>query len=228
MDVRMIAHDMRTPLNALSLGLKSAEALAGKPDIQVETFNLMERNLKALSLMVESLLATSEHGPWTRGTLSYRECLPLELVASAVDQVAPLAAAKRQNLESSGVVTTPTLVADGERLVRVLVNLLSNAVKFTPENGSIRVDAKLRSNDGHRVVVFTVSDTGCGVPSDLIDRIFEEGVSVADPGKYSSGLGLTVCRELVEAHGGRIWAEGGRTTGAAFSFSIPRDKSRKN
>lgn len=217
----MIAHDMRTPLNALSLGLQSAKALSGDPEAQGKTLDMMGRNLKSLSQIVESLLATSEHGPWAKGTLTFRECLPLELVASAVDQIAPLAAAKHQNLESGEMVALPALVADGERIVRVLVNLLSNAVKFTSDHGSIRIDAKTRSKDGHPAIVFIISDTGCGVPEEMIHRIFEKGVSIAEPGKYSSGLGLAVCKELVEAHGGKIWAETGRKSGASFSFAIP-------
>lgn len=220
----MIAHDMRTPLNALTLGLEAAKALAGDPTAQIDTLDMMSRNVKALSLAVESLLATSEHGPWTKGILTFRECLPLELVASAVDQVAVLAAAKHQNLESGEMVALPSLMADGERIVRVLVNLLSNAVKFTPEGGTIKVDAKAQSNNDQPAIVFTVSDTGCGVAASAVDRIFEKGVSIANPGRYSSGLGLTVCKELVEAHGGRIWVETDHSPGAAFSFAIPTSK----
>lgn len=219
----MIAHDMRTPLNALNLGLQAAKALAGNPTAQAETLDMMERNVNTLSQIVESLLATSEHGPWTKGTLTFRECLPLELVASAIDQVAPQAAMKNLRLESGEMVALPALVADGERIVRVLANLLGNAVKFAPEGGIVRVDAKARANDGHPSIVFTVSDSGRGVPAAEVDRIFQEGVSIANPGRYSTGLGLAVCKELVEAHGGRIWVEVDHSPGAAFSFAIPRD-----
>ncbi len=224
MDVRMIAHDMRTPLSALSLCLTAVKTQAGNPIAQAELFEMMEKNIKAVTIMVQSLLATSEHGPWTKGTLTFRECLPLELVASAIDQIAPLAAAKHQNLESGEMVALPALVADGERIIRVLVNLLSNAVKFTPAHGTIKVDAKARANDGHPAIVFTVADTGCGVPAAEIDRIFDEGVSIAPPGTYSSGLGLAVCKELVESHGGKIWVEPNHSSGAVFSFALPSDR----
>lgn len=219
----MIAHDMRTPLNALTLSIASAKALKDDHQALDDALNLAEKNARALASIVESLLATSEHGPWTRGSLTFRECVPSELVANAADQVRPLAAAKSQKLETGQMTDLPILVADGERVVRVLVNLLSNAVKCAPEGGHIRIEAKLRVNDGHSAIVFTVIDNGIGVSEKDIDRIFMEGVSIAKVGKYSNGLGLTVCKELVEAHGGRIWVETNRAKGAAFSFAIPTD-----
>ena len=148
---------------------------------------------------------------------------PAGLVASAIDQVSTLAAAKSQTLESGESVPLPALVADGERLTRVLVNLLSNAIKFTPEGGRILLDAKSRSNDGHPAIVFSVIDEGKGVSPKDMDRIFQPGVSIAKPGSFSTGLGLSVCKEIIEAHGGRIWIDTEYTGGAAFAFAIPQN-----
>jgi signal transduction histidine kinase len=117
----------------------------------------------------------------------------------------------------------PPFVADAGALVRVLVNLLANAIKFAPDEGHVQVTVKLRINDGHRVMVFSVADDGIGVPSERIDHIFVEGVSMVESGTSSTGLGLAVCRAIVEAHGGRIWVETGRARGAKFSFAIPTD-----
>lgn len=218
----MIAHDMRTPLSALSLSLELIRLNRGSPDDFQEALRLAERNTKALSEIVESLVAAAGNSGG-RGALELRECLPLDLVTAAVDQAAPMAAHKNQVLETGKLIALPTIKVDGTRIVRALANLLSNAVKFTPPGGRIEIDAKTRHNDGHSVIVFRVLDNGPGVEADHIERIFQEGVSMAKGGKYSSGLGLAVCKEIVEAHGGRIWIETGRTEGAAFSFSIPID-----
>lgn len=217
----MIAHDMRTPLNALLLSVQAAASLA--PEGQKPLLDLAEKNARVLSNMIESLLATSGDGPWARGPLTLAECLPLDLVTNAVDQVAPQAAEKSLTLKTGPMLALPPIVADGPRLVRVLVNLLTNAIKFTPEGGHVIVDVKYRMNDGHQAVVFTVSDDGVGVSEEDAQRIFEEGISIASPDKRSHGLGLAVCKELVEAHGGRIWVELGHERGSVFSFAIPVD-----
>jgi signal transduction histidine kinase len=219
MDARMIAHDMRTPLNALSLSIAAAKAKACGNGELLDSLEIAERNALALSQIVEALLDTCDSGS---AKLEFGECIPSDLLASAMDQIHPMAVSKHLNVtsETEGL---PSLVADGNRIVRVLVNLLSNAVRFSPAGGNIRVSAKARSNDGHDVVVFTVTDEGPGVSPRDVEKIFARGVSIGNGGKYSSGLGLTVCKEIVEAHGGRIWIEMNRTNGAAFAFSVPMD-----
>lgn len=216
MDIRMIAHDMRTPLNALRLGIQAAKT-APDPQALQSSLELAERNITALSDIVESLVDLSIEG---KGELSLRPLRPSDLVTNAIDQIKPLAEQRGVTIRAKEA-DLPPLVADESRLIRVLVNLLSNAVRFSPPNESIVVDAKARSNDGHKVVVFSVRDNGPGVTPADIDRIFVAGVSLPNSGKSSKGLGLAVCKEIVEAHGGRIWVEIGKTPGATFSFSIP-------
>lgn len=218
MDARMIAHDMRTPLNALGLSVRAAKSSLSDPDSAKASLEVAERNITALSQIVEALLETSTSG---KAKLKFRECLPLDLVASAIDQIAPMAVQKNLKVESETVVALPPLVADSTRLVRVLVNLLSNAVRFSPEGGNIRVSAKIRCNDGHDSVVFSVSDSGPGVNCEDTEKIFIAGVSIGKGVKSSNGLGLAVCKELVEAHEGRIWVDTSIPQGATFSFAIP-------
>ncbi|HEY8903224.1 MAG TPA: ATP-binding protein [Chthoniobacterales bacterium] len=214
----MIAHDMRTPLTALGLSVHAARASASDPEAVRACLEVAERNVAALSQLVEAVVDTASGGG---GKLQFRECVPRDLITNAIDQIAPTASQKRIRVESESEQDLPVFVADGNRLVRVLVNLLSNAVRFSPEGGSVRVSVKARANDGHESIVFSVSDSGPGVKREDIDRIFVSGVSIAKGGKYSSGLGLTVCKEIVEAHGGRIWVDTAVAHGAAFSFSIP-------
>lgn len=222
MDARMIAHDMRTPLNALQLSLQAAMPLVGDSGAK-EILKLAEKNSHVLAGMIESLLASAREGPFVRGSLALRTCQAADLVRDAVDQVALQAREKVLKLEVKSSLGVPPFVADGERLMRVLVNLLTNAIKFTPTGGLIEVEYKLRVNDGHPVVVFSVTDDGVGVSEEDAQRIFVEGISIAAPENRSHGLGLAVCKEIVEAHDGRIWVELGRPQGSTFSFSVPAD-----
>lgn len=216
MDVRKIAHDMRTPLSAMSFAIAAAQQATDLNDAR-QRLDIAARNAKALSALIESLIETSLSD---EVRLSLKEHLPLELVACAVDQIVPVAEQKQLRVKTEELAGLPPIIVDGTRIVRVLANLLSNAVRFSLKDGLIFVTAKTRVNDGHPVIVFSVSDEGPGVPPEETDRIFVEGVSLQ---KRSTGLGLAVCKEIVEAHGGRIWVETGREKGATFSFSIPTD-----
>lgn len=212
----MIAHDMRTPLSALTMSLQVIRQNI-QPEL-VPQLDVAIRNADALAKIIEVLVDSAATG---QGKLSLCECLPVNLVASAIDQIAPLAEAKEQCVTTGELVALPPLVADSTRVIRILVNLLSNAVRFTPVGGQIKIDAKKRCNDGHESIVFSVCDNGPGVKIEDIERIFTAGVSIAKGEKYSSGLGLAVCRELVEAHQGRIWIDQNQSKGAVFSFAIP-------
>lgn len=109
---------------------------------------------------------------------------------------------------------------DSDRLIQVLINLLTNAIKFSPPGSTVSVDAS-ETTEG---VLFSVVDQGRGIPADMLDKVFMkfEQVDQAQDsmGQKGSGLGLTICKSLVDAHGGRIWAEN-CSTGAKFCFLVP-------
>jgi signal transduction histidine kinase len=220
LDLRMIAHDMRAPLHALKLSVHAARRQSD-PQALAALLDIAERNICALGSLVEGLLASG--GRESGEPLRLAGCEPHEIVSRAMDQVSVLAAAKEQRLEATEMLALPPFVADASALVRVLVNLMVNAVKFSPHGGQIQVSVKLRINDGHRVLVFSVADDGVGVTPEQIDHVFVEGVSLGETAPLSNGLGLAVCRTIVEAHGGRIWIETGRIRGAKFSFAVPTD-----
>jgi two-component system phosphate regulon sensor histidine kinase PhoR len=117
----------------------------------------------------------------------------------------------------------PRVLADRPRLGQVLVNLLHNAIKFTPPGGQITLSARQQED----VVVFGVEDTGVGIPSDDLNRVFERFYKT-DPARSSggTGLGLAVARHLVEAHGGEIWVESIEGQGSKFFFTIPVAKKK--
>jgi len=112
----------------------------------------------------------------------------------------------------------PDVLADPDRLEQILVNLLHNAIKFTPAGGDIALRAKRQGSS----ILFSVSDTGVGIPQDDLPRIFERFYK-ADRARSSGGigLGLAIARHTVENHGGEIWAESREGQGSTFNFSIP-------
>jgi signal transduction histidine kinase len=121
------------------------------------------------------------------------------------------------------------MVADPDRLTQVVTNLLGNAIKFTPEGGKISVEIDPRQSAPGTAeepgVAVSVQDSGIGIPKQDQERIFEkfEQVSLASPqGVSSTGLGLTIAKEIVELHGGRIWVDSDEGQGSRFTFAIPR------
>ena len=111
------------------------------------------------------------------------------------------------------------VLCDWDQIRRVLVNLIHNAIKWSPPNGKITVEAR---NGGDEITLI-VSDEGPGVPDDQVERIFERFYQVdsSRSGNEGTGLGLAICKHIVEAHGGKIWAEGrSDAKGGRFLFTL--------
>jgi two-component system phosphate regulon sensor histidine kinase PhoR len=138
------------------------------------------------------------------------------VIHEAVDEVRPLAERGQLRLEIQVPDDLPPTAADSERVQQVVVNLLANAVRFTPPGGRVSVSAAL---EGAEVAV-RVADTGVGIPADLLVKIFDP-YEQAHHGRGGSGVGLTMVRGLVEAHGGRVWAESEEGRGSCFTFTLP-------
>jgi signal transduction histidine kinase len=103
----------------------------------------------------------------------------------------------------------------------IIRNLVSNAVKFTPKGGQITIIAELLSDNW---VKFTVKDTGIGMNREMIDNLFQLNMQTnrrGTEGEYSSGLGLSLCKDFIRHHGGKIWAESKVGKGSAFRFTLP-------
>jgi signal transduction histidine kinase len=116
----------------------------------------------------------------------------------------------------------PPIAADNAKLLRTLVNLLSNAVKFTPSGGTVAIG--VRQSPDSPSLLWSVTDTGEGIPLEAFEQIFEKFGQVATRTagrRNSTGLGLTFCKMVVEAHGGRIWVESEIGKGSTLSFTIP-------
>ena len=117
--------------------------------------------------------------------------------------------------------THADVLCDGDRVLQALTNLVGNAIKFTAPGGSIQLEVVRRDEE----VEVTVRDEGRGIPGEQLDAVFDRLHQVdaqADQAKGGAGLGLTITRHIIEAQGGRIWAESQVGTGTSFRFTLPR------
>jgi signal transduction histidine kinase len=142
------------------------------------------------------------------------------LLKDCVTFYKPYAEQKQVDMGLEEQLPSLTVHGDPARVMQVMDNLLYNAVKFTPSKGEIRVGAK---PEGEGVATVWVRDTGVGIPKKIQDKIFGESVSVSDEdGSSRMGLGLSICRKLIEAQNGKIWLESTQGKGTVVSFSLPR------
>lgn len=218
-----ITHELKTPLAMILAPLElMLEGKNGKAaDVQRATLHAMFRNGLKLLKLIGDLLDLSKLEE-SRLRLRVVEHDLAAYVRTFVAQVQPLA--QRKGIEMTiEAPTEPALVhCDVDRVERVLVNLVSNATKFTPPKGTIAV----RVVDEGDAVRIEVADTGPGFPSEMNERVFERFFQVDMGGTRrhgGTGIGLALAKELVELHGGEIWAESAVGEGATFRVRLPKD-----
>ena len=207
-----VTHELRTPLAVLQSGIE-AQVDGIHPRDDRHLASLLEET-QILGRLVDDLhtLALAEAG---RLTLHRETVSPSALVEDAMASQGALAA--RRDITVTGEVggDIPEIEADPTRLRQVLANLLSNAIRHSPDGGSVGV----RVEAGGDVVRFAVTDSGPGFPPERLEHVFEREIPSAD--SRGSGLGLSIARDLVAAHGGTILAENGPDGGATVTFEIP-------
>lgn len=220
----MLIHDLRTPLTSFLTGLQTVEYLGELTTEQNECLQLSIDGGETLLGMINDLLDVSklESGSLT---LSRELIVGPELSARSLQHVAALAREKNLDLVLQIPEDLPTFTGDREKLSRTLVNLMGNAVKFTPRDGRIQLGISFAERPGRTPsLVFSVADSGEGIPREAFERVFEKFGQVANRSsglQASTGLGLTFCKMVVEAHGGRIWIESEVGQGSNFLFAIP-------
>ena len=213
-----VSHELRTPLAALKALTETLQSGALEDPPAAHRFlEQMETEVDSLSLMVSELLELSriESG---RVPLNLASNRPIDIVNPAFERLCLQAERAGLTLTVECPNDLPHILADATRVQQVIVNLLHNAIKFTPSGGQVIV----RVVQQDRMICFTVTDNGIGIAPENLSRIFERFYK-ADPSRTTSGtgLGLAIARHLVEAHGGRIWAESDVGKGSVFHFTIP-------
>nr|WP_294949726.1 ATP-binding protein [uncultured Mucilaginibacter sp.] len=215
--LRTVAHDLRNPIG----GIASLTAMMAEDDYtedQKELINLVkETSVNSLELINEILEATN--------IASVHLNLELvdinSLVSNSVELLRFKAAEKGQTILLETLDKQKELLISREKIWRVISNLISNAIKFSPTGQTIRV--KVAAETGE--VVISVKDNGIGIPEKLKDQVFNMFTSAQRPGtegEKSFGLGLSICRQIVEKHNGKIWFENNKEgNGATFFVSLP-------
>lgn len=216
-----VSHELKTPLTSIKGFLQNMlDGLTGPVNEKQQRYlSRVLENSERLIRMIEDLLDR------TRIQTGRLELVPAELdvglcVADAVEQLRPLAQAKRLELEAAYPPMPLIVWADRDRLFQVVTNLVQNAVKFALEGGRVSVTV---SQECPRAAGIFVRDTGPGIPQEFLEKIFDPffRVKEARAGTKGLGLGLSIVRTLVELHGGTIVARNAEQGGAEFAVSLP-------
>jgi signal transduction histidine kinase/ActR/RegA family two-component response regulator len=214
-----LSHEIRTPLNAV---IGWTRILRTQPSVRsrAHALEVIERNATSQMRLVEDLLDMARIISG-KLRLSIDTVSLVDLARSAIDVVAPGAAAKQVAIQVAFEPDVPPVSGDGDRLQQVIWNLLSNAVKFTESGGHIRVEVGRAGPD----VRLTVRDDGQGISPDFLPYVFDrfrQADASASRRHGGLGLGLALVRQIVELHGGAVGVEsGGVRQGSAFSVSLP-------
>ena len=224
--ISSLAHEMRTPLTAIK-GYSTAllmEDVAFEPGTQREFLEVIDRECDVLEGLISDFLESSVIDAGTRSVELQPVRLP-RLAAEAVDEI-------RHRYPQHSIITDlplefPLVDADPKLITQVLHQLLDNAAKYSPGGGLIVLRARLSENEA----LISVADEGVGIAPQDLNRLFEKffrAESNLNTGRVGTGLGLTISRAIVEAHGGRIWAESQQGEGSTFYFTLPLKGPSRN
>jgi signal transduction histidine kinase len=235
---RMIVHDLRNPVQAVLLTLQEVQRAAEGHLPETVTDSVREgiSCTEDILEMINSLLDVSrfEGG---KAQLRLAPAVLNDHIRSVVRRFAPMARSKAIQMTTVLSQEVPVLMLDHELMNRMLANLVGNAMKFTPEGARVTVRSELLTEPGPGAavpalprVLVSIQDTGEGIPAEYHAKIFEKFGQVESRKaglRMSTGLGLALCRYVVEAHGGTIWVESTPGKGSIFCFSLPVTKVEK-
>ena len=220
----IVAHDLKNPFNVMIGYADMIDQMGSELDREklLEIAHSISSTSRSLYQLLEDLLAWGQT-QMRANTLDPKLVKIVDLFNLATNNLKAAADAKRIALNLKACDTE--LVVDTDRISAVIRNLVSNAIKFTPEEGDIFVAAEtFLTDDGTGEVVISVSDSGIGISPENLDRLFrlDAGMTTSGTrGEQGTGLGLILCKELVEQHGGTISATSTLGEGTTFSFSLP-------
>jgi signal transduction histidine kinase/HAMP domain-containing protein len=206
----IVAHDLRTPLTAIVFSANLLVETQGKNAHAERIVRSAERMDRIINDLLDVTKIESGHLSLVRSAQS-----PRDLLAEAIEAARPVAAEHEIRLDLEAGL--PPVLADRDRVLQVFSNLIGNAAKFTDPTGRITVGAGQRGGE----VCFRVSDTGPGIAEADLPRVFDRFWQATKADRRGAGLGLPICKGIVEAHGGRIWAESRVGAGSTFYFTLP-------
>jgi len=216
--LRIVSHDLRGPLMTIGGVAAMMAQHRGGQDARLESWAAMiNRSVSVMDRLIHDLL---DFGSFEDGQLRVIAVSHdiRGLVSSVVDAFRSVAASKHVSLDAEATDEPLVALYDPHRIFQVLSNLVHNAIKFTPSGGSIRITVSRLDSE----CIVSVADTGIGIPKHELKSIFERFRQLDAGDRRGLGLGLYISLLIVEAHGGRIWAESEPGAGTTVSFTLPR------
>lgn len=220
--VSTVSHELRTPLAAMSMSLRLLldKRIGEVNEEQVRLLNAMKDEVKRLLKIVNELLDLSKIESGSE-ILKFSNISVDEIIDAAVTPLLMQFEQKKISFNINKEKNIPIIKADANKIAWVLINLLSNAIRYTPEKGKISVSVSRNENE----VLFNVKDNGKGIEPNNLSKIFDKFVQLdkknIENNKSGVGLGLSISKEFVIAHNGRIWVESESGKGTSFYFTIP-------
>jgi signal transduction histidine kinase len=213
--LNVVSHDLRNPLNVISLALAMLNA-ANTPELRQKYMTKIGRSVERMNRLIDDLLDIAKV---ESNALSINRA-PVDvraMINDTYEMLRPLSDEKGVKLERVIDSGLPLLSADRDRILQVFSNLLGNAVKFTPPGGKI----VLAATKSRGAVRFTITDTGPGIEEEHLARVFDRYWQGGRESRQGAGLGLAIAKGIVIAHGGRIAVESKLGVGTMFWFEIP-------
>jgi PAS domain S-box len=224
--VSAASHEFRTPLTSITLsaGLLLEQTVGAINDKQQQLLQVIQDDCNRLNNLVSELLDLSrmESG---KITITKEAGNLYNIIEASLQPLRIQLEDKQITLEiKPNVKSIPLVLVDASRIAWVFNNIVSNAIRYTPKDGLIAINA---NEEGNWVSV-SVSDNGIGIPKEYQSKIFDKFVQVKNDAEYTSGagLGLAIVRDIIQAHGGKIWVESELGLGSTFRFTIPVFESR--
>jgi signal transduction histidine kinase len=222
--VSSVSHELRSPLAAISgyVELLTSRPLEDiKPEKRTKAFGIIQESTSRLTSFINDILDLAK---LKAGRVDIRKS-PVNIRKTAEDILGlffPLFEKKKLTGKLAIPEDIPVIALDEEKIKQVITNLISNAYKFTPEGGSITLHGEVDAE----TMTISVIDTGIGIPKDFVGQLFERfkqvpGTREKIGGPKGTGLGLAIAKGIVEAHGGKIWAESEPGHGSSFRFCLP-------
>jgi len=215
----IVSHDLRNPLNNISLAAQNLLEDAAEPEDKKEIASSINRSVGEMLQLIGDLLDVEQIAAG-KLTLHFEQHDVSEIIKHAVARLQATAASKGIILRAERQDVCGYVVCDRRRVIQVLSNLIGNAIKFTPAKGRICVSCQRTGPEGKEVEV-SVSDTGEGIAPEKIKTIFERFSQIHDKDRRGIGLGLYIAKMMVEEHPGRIWVDSKVGEGSTFHFTLP-------
>jgi len=219
--VAAVSHDLRTPLASLRAAAEAlSDGVVTEPTTVARYLSSIQAEAERLASLIDDLFELSQIDAGNL-RLTIEPTHIADMITDTLESMGHQARRKGVQLSGRAQPDLPTVLADPHKIQRVILNLVQNAIRHTPADGSIALEAR----ELEEAVAVSVTDTCGGIKPRDIDRLFEPFYR-GDPARHrdggGAGLGLSIAKGIVEAHGGRIWVENAPTKGCRFFFTLPK------